>query len=466
MHQLALILDGRFLDNNVDSSQALQATLKAIPAQLHRGIILQASEAKSLQCTTGSLTTIPGRSLSQAFHALKAKWIAYIPLNFPPLPPLPLPQCLEHHGEIPFLAPWVPTAQLPRETAKASLYNIFAWMATASLVQASLPSLTGNTPWQLMALVAYLEENEISFRWHVIAEPTILVANRNQVMAPRASVLAIIPHFRCDRWLRRCLASLVNQSRPPDGIVVIDDGSQAPPCEIVAAVPGVTLLSSDQNVGPYRLVQQIIEDTEYDYYLFQDADDWSSFDRLAKLLDLAAQTGADLIGTQEIRVDVTSLNLTSVNYPLGVNQALLEKPGHPLLHPSSLVRRHLVMKLGGFATGLRFGGDTEFLLRAALVGRILNVSDYGYFRQKRPNSLTTAPHTGLESPARKTLLQTLKQKACANSLAMHQQRPPDLTPLTQAPRVKLRHLVGAPLVSTKPLVSTRPSTNVDSHPLA
>ena len=48
--------------------------------------------------------------------------------------------------------------------------------------------------------------------------------------------------------------------------------------------PGVTLLHAAENVGPYRLVQQVIDDTDYDAYLFQDADDWSAPDRLEQLL--------------------------------------------------------------------------------------------------------------------------------------------------------------------------------------
>lgn len=179
---------------------------------------------------------------------------------------------------------------------------------------------------------------------------------------------------------------------------MVDDGSPVPPAKIVAEFPSVTLLTAPATVGPYRLVQQVIQDTVYDYYLFQDADDWSLADRLAYLLAAAEHTQADLIGTQELRWESEPGHLISVHYPLDVNLALAEKPGHPLLHPTSLVRRQLVMKVGGFATGLRFGGDTEFLLRAAWIGRILNLPSYGYLRQKRLHSLTTAPHTGLDSP--------------------------------------------------------------------
>jgi len=59
------------------------------------------------------------------------------------------------------------------------------------------------------------------------------------------------------------------------------------------------LLKSSENVGPYKVVQQVIEESCYEAYLFQDADDCSSSDRLEKLLEKAISTGGQLVGTQE-----------------------------------------------------------------------------------------------------------------------------------------------------------------------
>lgn len=89
-------------------------------------------------------------------------------------------------------------------------------------------------------------------------------------------MLAIVTHYRCEAWLNRCLESLVNQTRASDRIVVIDDASENLPISIVKQFPQVTLLASSVNVGTYRLIQQVINDTNYDAYLFQDADDNSN----------------------------------------------------------------------------------------------------------------------------------------------------------------------------------------------
>ncbi|MFK8186084.1 MAG: glycosyltransferase family 2 protein [Phormidesmis sp.] len=263
----------------------------------------------------------------------------------------------------------------------------------------------------------------------------------------RPTVLAVIPHWQCEQWLRRCLQSLVSQRYPLTNIVVIDDGSETAPIEIVRDFPQVTLLASTlaQQVGPYRLVQSVAERVNYTAFLFQDADDWSSCDRLQTLLTTARLHQADLVGSQEIRVMEPAQTLQAVGYPIDVNAAMRYAPGHGLLHPTSLVTRQLLQRVGGFATGLRFGADSEFLLRAHWIARVVNSPNYCYFRRKRPDSLTTSKETGLASQARKQLTQTMKVKARERSQAVQAGKPPDLRPLAVESLVELAHVCGPTL---------------------
>ncbi|MDQ3889999.1 MAG: glycosyltransferase, partial [Actinomycetota bacterium] len=257
-------------------------------------------------------------------------------------------------------------------------------------------------------------------------------------LAAGSSVLAVIPHFRCEEWLDECLESLVRQTRPLDGIVVIDDASGDPPLRTVQRFPEVTLLHADRNVGPYRLVQQIIEETDYDAYLFQDADDWSAPERLELLLRYAAESGAELIGTQEIRVFCDEPEVAPIRWPLDVAPEFAQKPtAFPLLHPTSLVTRDLVVALGGFASGLRFSGDAEFLRRARFATSVVNIPHYAYFRRIRQGSLTTAPETGLQSPERKRVMEMLWDRARRNAERVAEGREPELEPCAVAAPVGL-----------------------------
>lgn len=388
-------------------------------------------------------------NISQLLRTLQTNLIGYIPRGTAPSASLPDITSLPCN----FLAPWSPDAALPQETAKEMPIKATAWLASASLIKSVLPQLERQDSWTILEVAEALENSGIFFRWGAMrVNESVTPLHKGDSPSPltvNSTILAVIPHYRCEPWLRRCLRSLVSQTRPLDGIVVVDDNSGSPPVNIVEEFPNVTLLTSPFNVGPYRLIQQVIEDTNYNAYLFQDADDWSTSDRLEKLLHAAVNTGAELVGTQEFRVFEEESRLSPVCYPLDVNAALAEKPGHPLLHPSSLVRRDLVRRIGGFATGLRFGGDTEFLLRAALVGRIVNVPYYCYFRRKRAGSLTTAADTGLDSPARIELLKTLKSRAIANYAALQEGQPPCLSPLAKEEPIKLNYVIGPKLPGIK-----------------
>jgi glycosyltransferase involved in cell wall biosynthesis len=246
-----------------------------------------------------------------------------------------------------------------------------------------------------------------------------------------ATVLALIPHHGCEQWLDDAITSLLDQHRRPDGIVVIDDAS--PDVDAVARIvrrhPEVALLHADRNVGPYALIQQVIDQTGYDAYLFQDADDWSAPDRLGVLLETARRTGAELVGSWELRVLCDAGEVMPVTYPTDASAALAEDPtAFTLLHPTSLVARPLIDRIGGYATGLRFSGDAEFLWRAAHVARIANAPSYSYHRRKRAGSLTTATASGLHSPARLALHHDLRTAAHRRHAAASAGQEIDLTP--------------------------------------
>jgi glycosyltransferase involved in cell wall biosynthesis len=258
-----------------------------------------------------------------------------------------------------------------------------------------------------------------------------------------SSVLAVVPHYRCERWLPDCLDSLLRQTRPPEGIVVVDDGSGEPPVELVAQFPQVTLLASAENVGPYRLIQQVIDESGYDAYLFQDADDWSTEDRLETLLDEAERSGAEYVGCQGFRILTDEHEAVPYFFPLDPNATLAMHPAaNPVHHPASIVSRDLVKRIGGFATGLRFSGDSEFLRRAAHVARIVNSPRYCYYYRMRANSLTSDSETGIGSPARQQVWDTLIERAIENARRVAEGQPPMLEPIAVAPPIALRHLSG------------------------
>ncbi|BAQ62242.1 beta-1,3-glucosyltransferase [Geminocystis sp. NIES-3708] len=328
----------------------------------------------------------------------------------------------------------------PLLTAQELDMSKIKWIAKAEFIKKYFKNRLNllSKPFQLLKTL--IEENILT-EIKLINPPQKNLIKNNNVTFPQ-TILAIIPHLNCNQWLNFCLLSLVNQTIPLTNIVVVDDNSKESPEIICKNYPQVTLLKTSESVGPYQIIQSVIKQTNYDVYLFQDADDWSTSNRLETVLTLMNETNADLVGTQEYRVDEINQITIPVTYPLDVNLALKEKPGHGLLHPTSLIRRSAILKLNGFANGLLFGGDTEFLLRAHFHLKILNSPEFCYFRRKRVDSLTTSPITGLDSVRRKDLLQKLKQIAQSNYDRIQHGKKPLMTPFLTQKIIKLRYITG------------------------
>jgi glycosyltransferase involved in cell wall biosynthesis len=265
----------------------------------------------------------------------------------------------------------------------------------------------------------------------------------------QSTVLAIIPHFQCERWLGDCIDSLLRQTRPLQGIVVIDDCSGDPPIDIVRRFPDVTLLETVENVGPYRISQTVIEHTGYDAYMFQDADDWSLPERLELELEAAERTGAEVVGCQGHRLISSEGEMAPLTFPTDVNAALRKNPiRHVIKHPGSIVSRDVVMRIGGYATGLRFGADTEFEHRAAHVARMVNIPQFAYVVRNRDNSLTSSAETGLGSPARIQMREIENARARENAARVAAGERPNLEPQAVAGPVGMRLLTGPTLRAT------------------
>lgn len=171
------------------------------------------------------------------------------------------------------------------------------------------------------------------------------------------------------------LESLRNQTRPFGAIIMIDEASSKPPIEIVERFLSVSLLvSADKTVSPPA--------------------GWDRGDELRRLhvpgrrlLVYPGATGAssrccvshwaELVGSHSVRIQVDKADVELEWYPLEANKTLAARPlEHAHLNSTSLVSRAPAERIGGFATGVRLSGDSEFLMRAVHAARVVNADRF------------------------------------------------------------------------------------------
>jgi len=191
-------------------------------------------------------------------------------------------------------------------------------------------------------------------------------------------------------------------------LVGLDIGPESSTAAVVAAYKALAARFPDVEfyrvspspAGPYVIRSELIERTNAPLILFHDSDDMSCADRVEKLAPALGEDGVGLVGSHELRLDELTHRLVGERYPLDVNRALSLGPGHVQLHPSTIIRREVYERIGGFSTNTRFGADTQLLLRAFFYTKIRNVDDFLYIRRRHPDALTVNADTGNGTPAR------------------------------------------------------------------
>lgn len=113
---------------------------------------------------------------------------------------------------------------------------------------------------------------------------------------PKISV--ITPVYKVEKYLKKCIDSILNQSFTDYELFIVDDGSPDS-CgriadEYAVKDPRVHVIHKE-NGGAPSARNAGIEEAAGEYLYFPDADDWLEPDYLQGLYNTAEQTGADLV---------------------------------------------------------------------------------------------------------------------------------------------------------------------------
>jgi glycosyltransferase involved in cell wall biosynthesis len=183
------------------------------------------------------------------------------------------------------------------------------------------------------------------------------------------TVAVVITFYRNDRFFPEALASVLAQSRRPDEIVVVDDGS--PPgtaTTLVDLEPNIKLVRLDINRGPGAARQSGAAATTSDLICYLDADDtWLPNKLERQLADFAACTNAAAhhVGLTTFTAD--NAEKTHVHKPALLDLASQLRRNQPL--PSAyLIRRTALESIGGWTDDRTLVEDWDLNIRLVAAG--------------------------------------------------------------------------------------------------
>lgn len=120
-------------------------------------------------------------------------------------------------------------------------------------------------------------------------------------------VSIIVPVYNAEKYLRKCLDSILNQTFSNFEILLVDDGStdnSGTICDQYAEIDKRVKVSHQENKGVSVARNRALSDVQGAYVIFMDGDDyWTSKDCLKQLVDEAIKNDADIVRGEYIAVD-------------------------------------------------------------------------------------------------------------------------------------------------------------------
>ena len=193
-------------------------------------------------------------------------------------------------------------------------------------------------------------------------------------MRPLVSVL--IPVYNARPFLRDSITSILNQTLRDLEVIVIDDGStDGSTLDLSQLAQSDVRLKvyRQENAGIVSALNHAIRVASGRFLARMDADDVSEVDRLESQLSyLYAHPEVVALGSDCSLIDSAGRSLGSAQFPrdhIALVKAM-ENRRSAFPHPSVMMPRAPVIKLGGYLERFRHAEDLDLWLRLSQVGRL------------------------------------------------------------------------------------------------
>jgi glycosyltransferase involved in cell wall biosynthesis len=214
----------------------------------------------------------------------------------------------------------------------------------------------------------------------------------------------LLANYNDGRFLRTALDAILSQTDPADEIILVDDGSSDDSSEIMLAAksihPNVRIIVHEQNLGQHHAIQRALLESKSDYIVWAAADDvllpnfvecnrialtkypkaGLSFSRLAVFSD-----GCEIREfTHENHGVAFDLGNRIRHYLPEELVTILRKNYLWISGNTVVVRRNILLDMGGFLCDLKWHGDSFAYYSVALRHGIVSIPQTLAVMRERP----------------------------------------------------------------------------------
>src|SRR5688572_18649710 len=223
---------------------------------------------------------------------------------------------------------------------------------------------------------------------------------------PRVSVL--VPVYNAERYLAEAMDSILAQTFADFEVIAVDDGSKDRSREILedyAKRDGRVKVISRANTGIVGALNDGLSASRGELIGRMDSDDVALPERFAKQVEfLDANPDVILVGARVTMIDPEGWpigDMATVGHGHDVIEDALLGGGWPIVHPTVIMRRGALLRVGGYQEGTFPNEDHDLFLRLAEIGKLENLRDTLLHYRRHPNSVVISVTKGSRMTIRK-----------------------------------------------------------------
>ena len=200
-------------------------------------------------------------------------------------------------------------------------------------------------------------------------------------MIKKPLVSFIISVYNGDKFIERCIRSILRQSYKNLEIIIVDDGSNDKTKLILNKLSkenknNIKIITNKKNIGLTKSLNIAANNADGEWLARLDSDDLSKKDRIKSQINFVNNNPEySIIGSSCDFIDINGQFLftkyySSDNFEIKKD---LEKVGAFFPHSSVLINKNVFLKLGGYNELMHYSQDYELWLRASQKFKIYSI---------------------------------------------------------------------------------------------
>lgn len=182
------------------------------------------------------------------------------------------------------------------------------------------------------------------------------------------TVSILMSVFNNEKTVEKSIQSILDQSLEDYELLIMDDCSDDNSYKICKKYEDnvkVKVFKNDTNIGLTKSLNILAKNSKSTYLARQDADDFSSLDRLKIQKNILEKNDYDIVTSRASIIDTKKLRPKFAHL---IPKNIILRYKNPFIHGSLFLKRSVFCELGGYDENYYYAQDYKFFIDASLNG--------------------------------------------------------------------------------------------------